>query len=242
MTLDDLRTKIANELGLSNQVGTEQPQIDQAVNEARDKVLIDTGCYVSAETITISSLTAVSSLNGTVTDYQLPVEVLEIVDMYMATSGWNPRLDRLEIPELIEYRRMSMPANSPTQVYALAGANLLMFWPLPSSTDQIEMYYIPVPNDLATGTDDPSTLALGGIPKQLHKAIFYAACMDLASSDDDQTSAQGQRYSDWYDKELTRYKKLLRKRGGIRNARAVPGGKNRRRPFHDNSTYYSGMN
>lgn len=241
MTLDDFRTALSDELGLSNTLSTEQPKMDKEINKARDRVLIDTGCYVNAESITISTLTAVASLNGAVTDYQLPVEVLEIVDMYLQTSGWNPRLDRVSIPDLVEYRRMSLPANSPTQVYALAGANLLMFWPLPSTTDVIEMYYIPVPTDLSSGTDDPSTLSLGGIPKQLHEAIFYAAAKKLASYDDDQTSAQGQRYSDWYDKEITRYHKLLRRRGGIRNQRAVPGGSNRRRPFHDNSIYYSGM-
>ena len=218
----------------------EKTQIDKAVNTARDRVLIDTGCYITSESITVSTMTAVTSLNGTVTDYQLPVEVLEITDMYMETSGWNPRLDRVSVPDLIEHRRMSMPADSPTQIYALAGANLLMFWPLPSTTDVLEMYYVPVPTDLSADTDDPSTLTLGGIPKQLHEAIFLYACSKLASADDDQTSAQGQRYLDDYDKELMRYHKLLRKRGGIRNQRAVVNDKRRRQRFHDNSTYYSG--
>lgn len=244
MTLGDLRTAVGHELGLdanSDGTGAECTDVDRWINEARDRVLMDTGCYVTAETLTVSGLTAVSSLNGAVTDYQLPTEVLEIVGMYMQTSGWNPKLDRVSVPDLIERRRMSLPSGSPTQVYAFAGANLLMFWPLPATTDVIELYYIPVPTDLSAASDDPSTLAKGGIPKQLHKAIEFWACECGASYDDDQTSAQGQRYRDAYDKEITRYKKFLRERGGLRNARAVVNGGGRRtRPFHDNSTYYSG--
>jgi len=205
---------------------------------------MDTGCYVSAESLTVSSMTAVSSLNGAVTEYQMPTEVLEIVGMYIqSTSGVGPALERISVPQMIEQRRLSIPSGSPVQSYALAGANLLMFWPLPASTDIIEMYYIPVPAALSASGDDPSTLANGGVPKQLHKAIQYWACAEGASYDDDQTSAQGQRYRDDYDKEITRYKKFLRLRGGKRNQRAVPNDvrKRGRRAFHDNSIYYSGQ-
>jgi hypothetical protein len=243
MTFGDLRTAVAHELGLAasaDGTGAECPDVDNWINQARDRVLMDTGCYVTAESLSISSLTAVTSLNGAITDYQMPTEALEIVGMYLQSGGWNPRLDRVSVPELIERRRLSLPSGSPTQVYALAGADLLMFWPLPASTDVIELYYIPVPTDLAAQTDDPSNATYGGIPKQLHKAIQYWAFAEGASYDDDQSSAQGQRYRDDYDKEIARYRKFLRERGGLRNARAQVNGGKRRRPLHDNSTYYSG--
>lgn len=242
MTLGDLRTGVAHELGLAanaDGTGAECGDVDIWINQARDRVLMDTGCYVTAESLTISNLTAVTSLNGAVTDYQMPTEALEIVGMYIQSSGWNPRLDRVSVPELIERRRLSLPSGSPSQVYALAGANLLMFWPLPASTDVIELYYIPVPTDLSAQAHDPSSTTYGGIPKQLHRAIQYWACAEGASYDDDQTSAQGQRYRDDYDKEITRYKKFLRERGGLRNARAVVNGGQRRRPLHTNDIYYS---
>ena len=243
MTLGDLRTAVAHELGLAasaDGTGAECSDVDTWINQARDRVLMDTGCYVTAESLTISSLTAVTSLSGAVTDYQMPTEALEIVGLYIQSSGWSPRVDRVSVPELIEARRLSLPSGTPTQVYALAGADLLMFWPLPASTDVIELYYIPVPTDLSQQAHDPSNTTYGGIPKQLHTAIKYWACAEGASYDDDQSSAQGQRYRDDYDKEITRYRKFLRERGGLRNQRATVNGGRRRRPFHDNSTYFSG--
>jgi hypothetical protein len=117
-----------------------------------------------------------------------------------------------------------------------------MFWPLPGSTDVIELYYIPVPAAMSASSDDPSTASLGGIPKQLHYAIEFWAESRGASYDDDQSSAQGARYQQNYKDELTRYKKFLRERGGIRNQRAVVNDKRRNRSFHDNSIYPANSN
>ena len=82
MTLGDLRTAVAHEFGLAASAdgsGAECSDVDNWINQARDRVLMDTGCYVTAESLTISGLTAVTSRNGAVTDYQMPIEVLEIV-------------------------------------------------------------------------------------------------------------------------------------------------------------------
>lgn len=244
MDLADLRSGVAGKIGLDNNAATEQPYIDKWVNQARDRVLMDTGCYVTAESLAVSSLTQVSSLSGAIVDYTIPTEALEIVDLYIVSSASsipNVAVDRVSVPDLIEKRRISLPTGSPSQFYALGGANLLMFWPLPASTDVIELYYIPVPTDLSSDTHDPSTTTYGGIPKQLHKAIEFWACAEAADEDDDQSSAQGERYRQLYMAELTRYHKFLRKRGGIRNQRAVVNDTRRRpRRFHSNDVYYSG--
>lgn len=243
MTLGDLRTAVAAELGLdanADGTGTECGLVDNWLNEGVTRVLMDTGCYVTAESLTVSSLTAVSSLGGAVVDYTFPTEALEITDLYLVSGGTNYRLDRVAVPDLIERRRVSAPSNTPTQVYALAGANLLMFWPAPASTDVFELYYVPVPTAMSASTHDPSTTTYGGIPKQLHYAIEFWAESRGASYDDDQSSAQGARYAQAYKDELTRYRKFLRERGGIRNQRAVVNDKRRKRAFHDNSIYPGG--
>jgi len=243
MMLGDLRTAVAAELGLdaaADGTGSECPLVDNWINEGVTRVLMDTGCYVTAESLTVSSLTAVSSLSGAIVDYTIPTEALEIVDLFLASGGTNYRLDRVAVPDLIERRRMSVPSNTPSQVYALAGANLLMFWPPPSTTDVLEMYYVPVPTAMSASTHDPSVATYGGIPKQLHYAIEFWAESRGASYDDDQSSAQGARYQQNYKDELTRYKKFLRERGGIRNQRAVVNDKRRKRAFHDNSVYPGG--
>lgn len=163
--------------------------------------------------------------------------ILEVVDLYLSSGGTNYRLERISVPDLVERRRLGSPSSGPTMVYALAGANLLKFWPTLASGDVIHADYIPVPNALSSTADDPSTATLGGIPLQLHEAVELYACYKGASYDDDQSSAQGQRYLDLYDKEITRYKKLLRRRGGERNPRAVVNDVKRRRPYHSNDIY-----
>lgn len=243
MTFGDLRTAVAQELGLdalADGTGTENTQVDQWINRGVERVLMDTGCYVTSESLTVSSLTAVTSLGGTVTDYQFPTEILEITAMYIqSSSGIGPALKRVAVPDLVDMRRLSLPTGSPVTSYALAGADLLMFWPSPASTDVIEMYYIPIPTALSASGDDPSTATNGGIPKQLHLAIKWWACVEGASYDDDQSSAQGQRYMDWYNQELSRYHKFMRLRGGKRNQRAKVNSPGRPRAFHTNDIYYS---
>jgi hypothetical protein len=235
-TLAQFRTVVADELGLDNDSATEQPDIDIWVNKGVVRVLTDTHCYVTATSVTASSLTAVGSTG----DYLIPTTFLEIVDMFITSGGTNYRLERLTVPDLVERRRVSNPIGSPTMCYALAGANLLMFWPNPSSADVLSVYNVPIPTALSATGDDPSVAANGGIPIQLHEAIEFYACFKGASYDDDQSSAQGQRYHDLYDREITRYTKLIRRRGGQRNPRAVVNDTKRRRAFHTNDVYTSG--
>jgi hypothetical protein len=112
-----------------------------------------------------------------------------------------------------------------------------MFYPAPGTGGTLTVYHVPTPTALSASGDDPSVAANGGVPQILHEAIKWYACSIAASYDDDQTSAQGQRYRDWYKEEITRYREILRKRGGTRNARAVVNDKRRRRVGHTNDVY-----
>jgi len=229
VNLLQLETAVAGELGLD--VVNEKTTIDIALNRAVQRVLEDTHCYVKEIDYT--------GWDGTSQNYTLDAAILEIVEVQITSTGVVYPLERLSIIDLLERRRTGQPSGSPTRFYAVSGANLLMFYPAPGSTDTLTTYVVPLPTALASSTDDPSTTTFGGVPEILHEAIFLYACKKLGSYDDDQTSAQGQRYQDWYDKEITRYREILRKRGGTRNARAVVNDKRRRRLFHDNSVYPS---
>lgn len=232
LTLSDFRTWLSNELGLDNDSTTEQPDIDRAVNQAVLKVLEDTRCYVKE--------TAFTGFDGTSGDYTMDSGILEIIEVYLSSGGTNYQLERISVTDLIERRRAASPAGSPTMYYALNGANMLMFYPPPGTSDTLHVYSVPVPTALSASGDDPSDSTHGGIPAFLDEAIFYYAAKLLASYDDDATSAQGQRYQDWYDKRLVDYRKLVNRRGGILGARAQVNAKRRRRPYHDNSVYPSG--
>lgn len=232
MNLGSFRVKVGAELGLSSQAdgtGAEQTVVDDAINRAVQRVLEDTHCYVVQADY--------SGWTGTDEDYTLDTAILDIVEMQLTSTGVTYPLERLSIIDILERRRTGQPAGSPTRFYAVSGANLLMFYPAPGANDTLTVYHIPIPTALANQTDDPSNAAYGGVPEVLHEGIFLYACSKLASYDDDQTSAQGQRYRDWYDKEITRYREILRKRGGTRNARAVVNDKRRRKTYHRNDIY-----
>ena len=192
----------------SDGTGTECSLVDSAVNQAVQRVLEDTLCYVTPATI--------DDFDGTSSDYTLDATILEIAVMWFSSGGTNYRLERLSIEGLVEKRRVANPTGTPTAFYALAGASTLMFWPTPGAADTLNFYYIPIPTSLSATGDDPSSTSLGGVPKILHEAIFFYACKRLASYDDDQSSAQGQRYQDWYDAEIKRYREIIRRRAGFR--------------------------
>lgn len=231
-TLLSLETAVSNETGLH--AVDEKTTIDDALNVAVQRVLEDTHCYITSENVLVSSLTALGAVAG---DYTLPPEILEISELYVTSGGTIYPLERVGELELIENRLVAQPTGTPSMFYAVSGANMLMMWPTPAPTDTLTIYYVPVPTALSGPTDDPAVAANGGVPQYLHEAIFFYACSRCASYDDDQTSAQGQRYRDWYDAEIKRYRTLIRKRGGKRNARAVVNGKRRHRAYHDNSIY-----
>jgi len=228
VNLLQFETAVANETGLS--ATDEKTTIDDALNVAVQRVLEDTHCYVKK--------TDYTGFDGVSGDYTLDAAILDIVELYLtSSSATRYALARVSVSELIERRRVSVASGSPTSFYAVTGDNLMMFWPGPGTGDTLSVYSVPVPTALSVATDDPSTNANGGVPQILHEAIFFYACSRCASYDDDQTSAQGQRYSDWYDKEITRYHKILREKGGDRNARAIVNEKRRRRAFHTNDIY-----
>lgn len=227
MNLLQLETAVSNETGLS---ATDEKQvIDDALNVAVQRVLEDTHCYVVE--------TDYTAFDGTSTDYDLDASILDVVEMFLTSSGTRYALTRVSVQDMIERRRVGLPGGSPVSFYATTGANKIMFWPPPGVSDTLSIYNVPLPTALAAPTDDPSNATTGGVPQILHEAIFLYACSRCASYDDDQTSAQGQRYRDWYDKEIVRYHKIIRGKGGSRNARAVVNDKRRRRRFHANDVY-----
>lgn len=229
MNLDGFRTFVSKEIGLDNNPSTEQPQIDASVNTAVIKVLEDTECYVREDVFT--------GFDGSSTDYSFDSGILEIVDCFFTEGSTNYRLERITINELIEHKRLSIPAQSPTCYMAVNGDNMLQFWPAPDSGASMTIYYVPVPTSLVNGSDDPSNASYGGVPTYFHDAIKWWACFEAASYDDDATSAQGQRYQQLYVAEIARARRHMRKRGGNRNQRAVVNEVRKRRPYHDNSIY-----
>lgn len=218
-TLTDLRAEVTRELGLDNTAGTasgQQTQIDLWLNRAVRKVLRDTHCYVTTQTVT----------PGATEDYTLTSSVLDIVDMTFSTSSFTARLERLTVPDLLQLRSQGATASRTTH-FALAGNNTILFYPTPGATDTVKMYYVPAPTAMASGAHDSSSTSptnYGGIPVDYDYLIELWAEHMLASTIGHERSAQGSRYLERYREGVRECRRDLNRKGGHRAPKILVGG------------------
>jgi hypothetical protein len=130
-------------------------------------------------------------------DYNLDTGILAIEDIYATSSGSNFRLSRKSSTDLINLRLFSV-TTSPAQMYALSGANLIMLYPAPLTSDVLTVYYVPRPTALSGATDDPSSLTLGGIPSEFHYGLELYMMWKAAGAFDDESSSNGETYRRMY--------------------------------------------
>ena len=228
MLLSDLWSAVSNRIGnLDSAVTADQARMTSWANQAVVNVLRRTKCYV---------VSATTSLTAGTGDYTLDADILLSTNVYLTSQGTSWPLERISTEELLDLRHQNVSASSPVQYYALNGANMLMVHPIPSSADTLTFYYVPRPAALTTGTDDLSGSTFG-IPAEYHKAVEFYMCAEAADDDDDQSSAQGQRYRDLYDKEMLRSVNGIRWKLGPYNPRARVGAHRRSQRRHDNSVY-----
>ena len=193
-------------------------EIDARVNEGVVDFVLRTGCKAQSDDTT---------LTVGVKDYTLDVDILQILDASV-TSGGNPyRMERISHFELLELRRTQASDDVPRR-YATMGSNLLLVYPTPAAADTMTIYFTPRPAALSASGDIPSE-----IPAEFHPAVEYYALSRLASMRDDQTSAQGARYAEEYEKWVQRCRRAMSKMGGSRLAPARVG--RRRVVAHDRS-------
>ena len=122
-----------------------------------------------------------------------------------------------------------------TRKYAFMGLDTIRLWPVPQQTgDTLKIYYVQTATDLVNSTDVPPD-----IPSQWHWLIAIGAAARLADAvgeDQNLSNALDAKFQAGMD----RFQKWLGRRQG-RTAKTIQTGylRNPRRPFHDNSTYYS---
>lgn len=207
-TLAQFRTAIANKLGLENATTGDQPSIDLWVNEGVLDVIMRTRSPVHG---------ASAALTSGAGDYDLDTAIIELLDPYIITSDGaiNQMVVRVAPREIIEMRRSATANVSPAQYYALAGANKLMVYPTPSAADTFAYYYVPRPSTLSLSSDAPSD-----IPAEWHKLVEWYALSEGGDYDDDQSSAQGERYRQLYNDGLKRFIRQIAMKAGRRLPRA----------------------
>lgn len=214
-TLAQLRSRVSAKLGLdATAAGADETLVDGWLNEGVVDVLLQTGCKVTTGTVNLTAGTS---------DYTLDATVLLIKDAYTTSSGETYRLRQVSAPELIDMRVTDATSDSPSLYYALYGADLFMVYPTPAAADTVTLYHVPKPTVMSTGTHDPSNATYGGVPTEFHKAIEYYALAQGADYQNDETSAQGERYRSMYENELKRVRKLVNVKANVRVPVATVG-------------------
>lgn len=189
----------------------DQGRIDDWVNEAYEDVLVKSRCKVSSTSVT-----------GASADYTLSSDVLAIIDLYTTHGTQSYPMERVSVDEILHLRR-SGTGTAPTRYYALAGHDLILFYPDPSNTDSFTMYYVDRPTALSASGDSPSA-----IPQEWHKLIEWYALAEGADFDDDESSVHGDRYRALYEDGLRKFRKAMRWKGGYRVAPGIAGRRRRR--------------
>lgn len=202
-----------------------------AVNDALTDIVVTCQLKVGTATGTLTSGQSVYTMSGDfgITDFG----ALQYMEYLALGSTQSYILEPISADEII-----ALNATNPigaTRQYAFLGLDTIRTWPEPQTTgDTMTIYYAKTPTTLTAGTDIPTD-----IPSQWHWLISIGAGARLADAvgeDQNLSNALDAKFAVGMDK----FQKFLTRRGG-RTARRIQSGYLRtpRRPFHDNSTYYS---
>lgn len=178
--------------------------LDLWLNQAYEDILVRSKAKVSVADMTTTS--------GEL-DYELDANILRV----LSVTGTDGRtLEQVSDLEMLRFRRGDSSGLAGT--YALAGANLLMLWPQPDTTETITIYYVKRPTALAATGDSPDDL-----PAEFHRLIGLGALAEAADADDDAGTGGGTLYLGRYEDGLVKLKASLNAKGGMRRPRAVVG-------------------
>lgn len=225
-TFAQLKTRAQN-LALAD----DDTEAGLAVNDALTDIVVSCQLKVGTATGTLTSGQSVYTMSGdfAITDFG----ALQYMEYLALGSTQSYILEPISADEII-----ALNATNPigaTRQYAFLGLDTIRVWPEPQTTgDTMTIYYAKTPTELTTSGQIPTD-----IPSQWHWLISIGAGARLADAvgeDQNLSNALDAKFVVGMDK----FQKFLTRRGG-RTARRIQSGYLRtpRRPFHDNSTYYS---
>lgn len=217
MTLSEIWTAVSIELGIRADVaGEKQTLVTRLANAAVLEILKRTKVRVTSATMA----TTVG-----VGDYDLPVEVMRTTQILAPVTGAGPGPLEQVSPDEIDWRRRASSAVSTSSAacYAVDGFNLLKIYPTPITVYLLTIYYVPRPTKMTAGANDPSTIAYGGIPEEYHEDVLLPYIYwKMGSQGDDQSSAQGARYDQDFERGVVELRKrIIRRRGRLGPAQTM---------------------
>jgi hypothetical protein len=192
--------------------GTEDVLLGGYLNDAVRDFLVRTRAHVNSSSMILTA--------GTF-DYTTDDDILQILDLTLASSSQTYPFERTSPAEILRMRRTG--SSSIPRFYALNGHDLLMVFPTPAAADTITVYYVPRPAEMSSGAHDPSAETYGNIPVEYHAALEEYAAWKMADYDDDQSSQMGAVYQGNYERLVRQALKSMRGKGGRSMGRAVIG-------------------
>lgn len=206
-TLTTLRTQVYARLGLdSTAAGNDEARTTEYLNQGVREVLLRTHCYVKCADLTLTTDTW---------KYDLPTSMLQLREVYSDSSTGSVQLERVSTENLLSLRRAADTTSDPSVMrYAVEGSNLFMVWPTPSSAAVLDVFYVPKPTEMSSGSHDPSNATYGGVPSEFHHAILLYALAQMADQEDDGSSKMGDKYMMEFEQEIRRVKAHVNRKGG----------------------------
>lgn len=225
-TFAQLKTRAEN-LALAS----DDTEAGACVNDALTDIVVTSQLKV---TVSNESLTSGQSVYDIGSDFAITdFGALQYLEYLALGATYSYILEPIAGDELL-----ALNATNPigaTRQYAFLGLDTLRLWPVPQTTgDILKVYYAQTPTTLSADGDIPSD-----IPSQWHWLITIGAAARLADAvgeDQNLSNALDAKFQNG----MVAFQKFLTRRSG-RTARRIQVGflRNPRRPFHDNSTYYS---
>jgi hypothetical protein len=203
---------------LVNQVYKEMTaRLKPVITEVNKTLTVDDGDYIVS------------------TDWSLQA-IVDIRHMRITDSGTAQvyLLERVMSDTILLLRQTQSTSGGQMNFWAYDGLDLVRFYPAPSTTTtQLTISYIARPSALVNDADVPA-----GIPEEFHDVIVLGV---LARSLRVWNPGYAMQYQGEYRRGIDDYRRWLNRMGGSWAPKVIVKGARSQGPFHDNSTYYSGM-
>lgn len=191
-------------------------------------------CDLGATFVT-KTLTANQTKYSFASDFSLS-GVLKINELRYTQSGASANFAIVNASSLREVLDLNSAAITGwTRAYAFDGVDTIILAPAPLSGDTITIYYVPTPTALSAGADVPSA-----IPSQWQERLLVSYGVSRLAEVESPDLAE--TYRGKYELYLQQFRQFLTDRQSNTARMTRVGYPNRpNMPFHDRSTYYSGI-
>lgn len=211
MLRGDLVRHCSLELGLDlTPLSAEQLLLVDWANQGVVDILQETRCHLDVGNQTLTAGTS---------DYYQDASILAVDDRTIEANTFPIQL--VSISDIFEARRGS--ASSDYVMKLAFEGDLMMVWPTPTNDVVLHYVYVPDPMPMDTDSDNPASATFGGIPRWAHPAILSYMLWRGARYDERRAPHTPKEYHDFYQLELQKIRKRLKRIAGRGTLGMSPG-------------------